>query len=227
MKLQEIIDTMQGLANPENVKGMARFGISSANTLGISMPEIRNMAKIIKRDHFLAIQLWDSGIHEAKILAALIADPKVITMEMMDKWVSEFDSWDVCDQVCGNLFEKTPYYDTKIFEWAIDEREYVRRASFALIAYCAVHQKKRNDDEFLQYFEIILQYSTDERNFVKKAVNWAIRQIGKRSFYLNEKALELCTNIQQIHPNSKSAKWITADAIRELNDDKIRARIKR
>ncbi len=227
MQMEEIIDTMRGLANPENVKGMARFGISSENTLGISMPEVRNIAKIIKKDHSLALQLWDSGIHEARILAALIAEPKLVTEQMMDKWVSDFDSWDVCDQVCGNLFDKTPYADRKILEWAEDEREYVRRASFALIAYSAVHHKKRDDDEFLQFFDIILKYSTDERNFVKKADNWAIRQIGKRSFYLNEKALELCYSIQQTHTNSKSAKWITADAIRELNDEKIRERIKR
>ena len=227
MDSMEIIKVLREFANPENVQGMARFGIASENTLGVSMPIIRQIAKDVKKNHQLALELWDSGIHEAKILAALVAEAKLLTESEMDKWVAEFDSWDVCDQVCGNLFDKSQYFEKKIFEWAIDEREFVRRAAFALIAYSAVHHKKRNDDEYLNYAEIIIKYSNDDRNFVRKAVNWAIRQIGKRSHYLNKKAQELCCEILNAHPNSKSAKWIVSDAMRELKDEKIIARINR
>src|SRR5574344_1524153 len=152
MTYQEVIDTLQALANPENVIGMAKFGIASTNTLGISMPEIRNLAKAIKKDHDLAIQLWNSEFHEARILAALIAEPKKLTVETAEKWVQDFDSWDVCDQVCMNLFDKSESTIDKISEWAADEREFVRRTAFAMIAAISVHQKKRDDSDFLLYF---------------------------------------------------------------------------
>ncbi|MDD3125844.1 MAG: DNA alkylation repair protein [Candidatus Kapabacteria bacterium] len=227
MTYQEVIDTLQALANPENVVGMAKFGIASTNTLGISMPEIRNLAKAIKKDHDLAIQLWNSGFHEARILAALIAEPKKLTVETAEKWVQDFDSWDVCDQVCMNLFDKSELVIEKISEWAADEREFVRRTAFAMIAAISVHQKKMNDSDFLRYFNIIRAFSTDERNFVKKAVNWALRAIGKRSHYLREKAIDLCLQLIENNPQSRSARWIANDALRELKDEKIIARIKR
>lgn len=227
MTCQEVIDTLQALANPENVVGMAKFGIASTNTLGISMPEIRNLAKAIKKDHDLAIQLWNSGFHEARILAALIAEPKKLTVETAEKWVQDFDSWDVCDQVCMNLFDKSELVIEKISEWAADEREFVRRTAFAMIAAISVHQKKMNDSDFLRYFNIIRAFSTDERNFVKKAVNWALRAIGKRSHYLREKAIDLCLQLIENNPQSRSARWIANDALRELKDEKIIARIKR
>lgn len=227
MTYQEVIDTLQELANPENVAGMAKFGIASTNTLGISMPEIRNLAKVIKKDHDLAIQLWESGFHEARILAALIAEPKKLTVETMDKWVQDFDSWDVCDQACMNLLDKSEPAIEKIPEWAADEREFVRRTAFSMIAAISVHQKKMDDSEFLRYFDIIRACATDERNFVKKAVNWALRAIGKRSHFLRENAIDFCLRLIEENPQSKSARWIANDALRELKDEKIIARIKR
>ncbi len=220
MESQFLIDHLKSLSNPKNVEGMARFGISSTNTLGISMPEIRKLAKSIKKDHSLALELWDSGIHEAKILACLIADKKQLTRETMDKWVYEIDSWDVCDQVSGNLFIKTKFYKEFIFDCALKEDEFVRRTAFSMIAYSAVHHKRLNDLDFLDYLPLFIKYCTDERNFVKKAVNWAIRQIGKRSLYLNEKMVKFCESIIANNANSKSAKWIAKGAIRELTSDK-------
>ncbi len=223
----EIIEHLKTLRNENNINGMARFGISSVNTLGVSMPDIRDIAKHVKKNHTLALQLWDSEIHECRILAALIASPSEMTSETMDKWVSEIDSWDVCDQACFNIFDKTPFAKEKVFQWAVSEMEFTRRAAFALLAGMAIHWKKVNDNEFLPYFDLIFKYSTDNRNFVKKAVNWALRQIGKRSFYLNDKAIELSEKLLIKLPESKSAQWIAKDAIKELSSDKIRVRIKR
>lgn len=221
----DILDELKSLANPENVKGMARFGISSQNTLGIAMPVIRNMAKEYRRNHELALELWDSGIHEARILAALIDDPKKVTERQIERWVSEFDSWDVCDQCCMNLFDKTPFALKKIFEWSEREEIFVKRAAFALMATTAVHNKKLDDEEFIEFFPIIIAKSDDDRNFVRKAVNWALRQIGKRSMYLNRKAIEAAEEI--LKQNTKSARWIAKDAIRELKDEKIIDRIRK
>lgn len=218
-----ILEELRGMANPENVKGMARFGISSENTLGISMPVIRLMAKEYRKNHELAIDLWDSGIHEARILAALIDDPKKVTEAQMEKWVKQFDSWDVCDQCCMNLFDKTPFAVKKIFEWSERDEEFVKRAAFAMIATIAVHNKKMDDEELIEFLPLIKEKSTDGRNFVKKAVNWALRQIGKRNMYLNGKALDTAQEI--LKSESRSARWIANDAIRELRDDKIVDRI--
>ncbi len=227
MKFEDILKILHENANEANVKGMARFGISSNNTLGISMPVIRSLAKEIKKNQATALQLWETGIHEAKILAALIAEPKKFTPELCDKWVKDFDSWDVCDQVIMNLFDKLPFAHNKVFEWAKSDEEFIRRAAFALIASMALHHKKADDKIFEEYFPIIYQYSEDERNFVKKAVNWAVRQIGKRSMYLREKTLIFLETLINDFPNSKAAKWTAQDAIKELNSDKIIARIKR
>ena len=226
-KSKEIIEQLKTMRNEKNIIGMSRFGISSVNTLGISMPVIRAYAKEIKKNHELALELWDSNIHEACILAVLIANPKEMLAETMDKWVDTIDSWDVCDQACFNIFDKTPFAKDKVYLWAESEKEFTRRAAFALLAAMAIHRKKVNDDEFLPYFDLIYKYSTDERNFVKKAVNWALRQIGKRSFYLNEKSLELANTIINELNYSKSAIWIAKDAIKELSNEKIKARIKR
>jgi len=215
MTSQEIISKLRSQANQKNVEGMARFGINPENTLGIPIPVLRKTAKEIGRNHELAQKLWDSGIHEVKILAAMVDDQKQVTAQQMDAWVKDFDSWDVCDQVCMNLFDKTPYAYDKAKEWTGREEEFVRRAGFALMACLAWHDKTAGDEKFLEFFPLIKKYSTDERNFVKKAVNWALRQIGKGRPTLLSKAIELAKEIEQI--DSKSAKWIAKDALRELS----------
>jgi 3-methyladenine DNA glycosylase AlkD len=214
MDANTIIKKLKSLSNPKNVEGMARFGISSHKTFGVSMPELRKIAKETGRNHKLALDLWKTGYHEARILASLIDEPKQVTLSQMDNWVKDFDSWDVCDQCCMNLFDKTPFAYDMIFKWSSSKEEYIKRAAFALIAVLAVHNKKANDKYFIKFFPLIKKASTDERNFVKKAVNWALRQIGKRNKNLYQKAIKLAEEI--LETENKTARWIASDALREL-----------
>ncbi len=215
--LSSLLSRLRQLANPKNVEGMARFGINSDQTLGVPMPVVRKLAREAGRDHDLALALWDSGIHEARILAALVDEPQKVTPGQMDQWVSQFDSWDVCDQVCMNLFRKTPYAFEKAVEWAGRNREFEKRAGFAMMATLAVHAKDADRKLFEEFLAIIYKESTDERNFVKKAVNWALRQIGKKSLCLHAEALKTSLAIEKL--DSKAARWIAKDAIRELTSE--------
>lgn len=217
---RRLIKKLKDNANPKNVEGMARFGISAKNTFGISIPFLRNLAKKINKEyppsdrHLLSLKLWNSSFHEARILASLVDEPGLITEKQMDEWANDFDSWDVCDQVCMNLFDETKFFEKKIINWAKSDKEFVRRAAFTLIAVTAVHNKELTNKDFELYFSLIKKYSTDERNFVKKAVNWALRQIGKRNEYLRKQALRASYEILEI--DNKAAKWIAKDAIKEL-----------
>lgn len=215
-----MLKKLKSHANPKNVEGMARFGINPNNTLGVSMPLLRKTAKEIGKDHKLAQELWESGIHEAKILAALIDDPKAVDGKQMENWVKDFDFWDVCDQTCMNLFDKTSFAYQKASKWAKEKKEFIRRAGFVLMATLSVHDKKAKDEEFIKFFPLIKKFSVDERNFVRKANNWALRQIGKRNIFLNKKAIKLAEEIQKI--DSKSAKRIAKDTIRELKAKKFK-----
>lgn len=225
MEFDSIIEELESLSNPEDVKGMARFGINHKKIYGVRMPELRRIAKTAGKDHELAEKLWGAGYNETKILASLVEDPKMVTEDQVEKWAGEFDSWDVCDQCCINLFRKLPFARKKVCEWSLREEEFVKRASFALIAVLAVHDKKAGDEKFEEFFPLIIRESSDSRNFVKKAVNWALRQIGKRNENLNKRAIEVADEIRSI--NSKSAKWIASDAIRELESDKVQERLKK
>jgi 3-methyladenine DNA glycosylase AlkD len=204
---------------------MVRFGINPKNTYGISMPVIRKMAKEIGKDHRLALKLWQSGIHEARILAGLTDKPQKVTEKQMEAWVKDFDSWDVCDQVCGNLFDRTPFAYQKAVEWSSRPEEFVKRAGFVLMATLSVHDKKAVDQKFGPFFRLIQKEATDERNFVKKAVNWALRQIGKRNLALNKKAILVAKKIQKME--SRSARWIANDAIRELMSPAVQKRLQK
>src|SRR3990172_1499116 len=219
MNCNQIIKKLQSLKNPENVAGMARFGINPNNTYGVSIPTLRKMAKESGKDQSLAQELWASRIHEARILAGFVDDPKLVTAEQMENWVKDFDSWDICDQVCSNLFDRTPFAHKKAIEWSNREEEFVKRAGFVLMAALSVHDKKAQDDEFLIFLPIIKREATDERNYVKKAANWALRQIGKRNSTLNKKAMETAKEIQKL--GSKSARWIASDAVRELTSKSV------
>ena len=221
-KLEKILSELKSLADPENVAGMARYGINPKNTLGVSIPRLRSMARGIGRDHELASALWGSGIHEARILAGLIDDPAMVTEAQIDRWVRDFDSWDVCDQICSNLFDKTKRAYEKAVVWSARNEEFVKRAGFVLMAALAVHDKKAPDARFKQFLPLIEREAGDERNFVKKAVNWALRQIGKRNRALNEAAKATAKKVQKM--DSKSARWIAADALRELESDAVRKR---
>jgi len=225
MSLKEILAQLKKNANSKNVEGMARFGINPKNTFGVSMPFLRGMGKKIGKNHKLALELWDSGYHEAKILAGIIDDPKLVTEAQMEKWVKDFDSWDVCDQTCMNLFDKTPFALEKISKWTKNEKEFIRRAGFVLMATLSVHDKKMSNEQFIKFFPVIKKYSIDERNFVRKAVNWALRQIGKRNPALNRSAIKTAEEISKI--DSKTAKWIAADAIKELKGPRCNIRKKK
>ena len=220
---ERVIKRLRGMSNDDNVRGMARYGIATAGTLGISMPEIRRMAKELGKDHELALELWKSKIHEARILAALIAEPKRMTRRTMELWVKDFDSWDVCDQVVSNLFDKTSVAYELAFVWSVREEEYVRRAGYVMMAALAVHDKPASDRAFLDFLPVIVAGANDNRNFVRKAVNWALRQIGKRNLSLNQAAISCAQEIAGL--DSNSAKWIAADALRELKDQKTQERL--
>jgi 3-methyladenine DNA glycosylase AlkD len=227
MKSEEIIDLLKMHANPKNVEGMARFGISTKNALGVNMPLLKSIAKEIGKDHELALDQWETEIHEARIVAPMIDIPKMVSEAQMEKWVHDFDSWDVCDQVCNKLFDRVPIAYKKGYEWCDREEEFVKRAGFVLIATLSVHDKKADDEPFYDFFEYIIRECRDERNFVRKAVNWALRQIGKRNIDLNSAAIETCERILESHSDSKAARWIARDAMRELTSEKIYFRLKR
>lgn len=222
---EELIERLKSLANPQAVAGMARFGMNAQNTLGISIPILRGIAKEIGKDHDLAQKLWESGIHEARILAPMIDDPKEVTEEQMERWVQDFDSWDVCDQCCFNLFDKTPFAYQKVVEWSARDEEFVKRASFALMSRLAWTDKKAGDEQLEAFFSIIVAGATDDRNFVKKSVNWALRQIGKRNLTLNQRAIQVAQDIQKL--DSRSARWVAADALRELTSEAVQGRLRR
>ena len=223
--LGEVLDKLTKKAKSDQLEGMARFGIVGDQRMGVSVPDMRKIAKEIGKDHQLALELWDTGIPEAMIVAGMVAEPDKLTEIQMEDWVVDINSWDVCDQVCMNLFEKSAYVEQKIYEWSEREEEFVKRTAFALIACLAWHDKDASDQEFTKYFPVIKNGSTDDRNFVKKAVNWALRNIGKRNVELNKAALQVAREIQVI--DSKSARWIASNAIRELESDKVQARLKK
>jgi len=210
----ELLARLRARANPANVAGMARYGINTRNALGVPMPFMRALAKQTLRDHATAAALWESGVHEARILATLIEEPVRVTSRQMDRWARDFDSWDVCDQACANLFRYLPCAFAKAAEWARAKPEFVRRAGFSLMAGLVVKAKTAPDTDFEAFLPLIVESSTDPRNMVKKAVNWALRAIGKRNPALQRKAIRTAESIYRI--DSPSARWIASDALREL-----------
>jgi 3-methyladenine DNA glycosylase AlkD len=224
MKISDIIAFLETRGSSKNVQGMARFGIKpSIMVLGVSLPIMRKLAKKIGKNHVLAQQLWKSEIHEARILAVFVEDPSVISEQQMDDWASDFETWDLCDTACGSLFDKTPFAFKKVKQWMKSNDEFVRRASFALLAWLAVHDKNAMNDKFVKFFPLMKKYATDDRKYVCKAVNWALRQIGKRNSALRLKAIALAEEISKL--DSRTARWIAVDAIRELRNPKIVAMV--
>jgi 3-methyladenine DNA glycosylase AlkD len=224
MNTADILERLKSQSNPENVAGMARFGINPEYAYGIPIPALRALAKEIGKNHELAHELWESHIHEARILATLIDDPKRVSEAQMDRWVRDFNSWDLCDQCLANLFDrKSTLAQQKALEWCQRDEEFVKRAGFVLMARLAVGQKGMTEEDFAPFWPHLLRGSTDERNFVKKAVNWALRQIGKRSLPLNRQAVEVARQMQQI--DSKAARWIASDALRELTSQEVQGRL--
>jgi 3-methyladenine DNA glycosylase AlkD len=224
MELADVISRLRSLSSPAAVEGMARYGINPEKTLGISIPTLRKLAKEIGKSHELALKLWDTEIHEGRILAAMIDEPERVDEAQMEKWVVDFDSWDVCDQCCMNLFDKTEFAYRKAIEWSTRDEEFIKRAGFAMMAVLAFHDKKTDDEKFEKFLPVIKKEAVDSRNYVKKAINWALRQIGKRNIKLNVKAIETAKEIQNM--DSRAAGWIASDALRELEGDAVQERLR-
>ena len=222
---EEVIKKLKAKARPEQLEGMARYAIVGEGRLGVSVPEMRKIAKDSGKNHVLALELWETGIPDARIVAGMVGEPEKLTEKQMEDWVKDFDSWDVCDQVCMNLFDRSPLVVKKIHDWADREEEFVKRAAFALIASLAIHDKKVEDKKFINLFPVIKDGATDERNFVKKAVNWALRNIGKKNPDLNRATIKLAKEIKQM--DSKAALWIANDALRELESDAVQHRLRK
>jgi 3-methyladenine DNA glycosylase AlkD len=221
----EVLKQLEAIADPTRLAGMARYGISTTNALGVSIPELRRVARRMGNDHDRALALWTTGVHEARILASMTDEVERVTPSQMDAWASEFDWWDLCDQVCGNLFDRTPHAFRKARAWSARGSEFVRRAGFATMACAAVHRKDVGDEPFDAFLPVIVAASTDERNYVKKAVNWALRQIGKRDSTLNRRAIVTAEEISEL--DSAAARWIGGDALRELTSPAVQNRLRR
>lgn len=221
--VDDIIETLKLKSRKDQLEGMARYGIRIDNRLGVSIPDIRKIAKQFGKNHKVALELWKTGYADAKITAALIDEVEKVTKNQMEEWVKDFDSWDVCDQVCTSLFDKTSHAWKKAYEWSEREEEFVKRAAFSLVAGISVHDKKTCDEKFEKFMLVITKHANDERNYVKKAVNWALRNIGKRNINLNKKAIKTAEEL--ITTKNKTAIWIAKNALKELKSEKVKNRL--
>jgi 3-methyladenine DNA glycosylase AlkD len=236
--VEAILDELRGLGSENDRAGMARYGINVEDAFGVSVYELRRMAKRLGTDHDLALSLWATGNHEARLLACFVDDPAAVTEEQLEAWAADFNSWDICDQATTSLFDQTRLAWPKAIEWAGREEEWVKRGGFALMAGLAVHDKSAADRAFLELLPLIEREASDDRNFVRKAVNWALRNIGKRNLALNAAAIACAERIRASAndtagaergggPGARSARWVATDALRELASDKVRARLRR
>ncbi len=225
MNSTEILEQLASRPDPQAAAGMARFGIVTKKVHGgWTTPALKNLARKIGRDHALAQELWAAEIYEARALATMVEDPEKITARQMDRWAKDFDNWAVCDGACINVFRYTRFARQKCVEWSTRPEEFVKRAAFALMAGLAVADKNASDDAFRKFLPLIQRAAVDERNMVRKGVNWALRQIGKRNARLNRAAVAACRKIHRL--DSRAARWIASDARRELESPAVQARLK-
>jgi 3-methyladenine DNA glycosylase AlkD len=218
-----VVDELAAVADPTRTPGMARVGINVDRAIGVSIPLCRRIAKRHRGEHELALDLWTTAIHEARILASMVDDPSEVTVEQMETWVVGFDSWDVCDQVCGNLFGNTRWAFTMARRWVRRDEEFVKRAGFVLIAERASRDREHDDAFWTGWLPVLRRGATDDRNYVKKAVDWALRGIGKRNLALNAAAIAEAETLLAM--DAKSARWIARDTLRELRSDAVKARL--
>jgi len=225
ISVEEVLKRLESKARQEQLAGMARYGMNIERRLGVSIPELREMAKDIGKNHELALGLWKTGVAEAKILAAMVEDPEKLSEEQMGNWVKDIDSWDVGDQVCMNLFEKSPLAWRKIDEWSRRDEEFVKRIAFGLLACLSWHDKKAKDEKFIKLFPVFARGATDARASIKKATSWALRNIGKRNPNLNKAAINEANRLRML--DYKNARWIASDAVRELESETVQKRLKK
>jgi 3-methyladenine DNA glycosylase AlkD len=224
-RARDVVRALERVGDRSRLEAMARFGIDTTRAVGVTVTQLRRLARDLGHDHELAAALWASGVHEARLLASLVDEPAMVSEAQMEAWVADLDSWDVCDGVCGNLFDRTPFALDKAVEWSTREPEFEKRAAFALMASAAVHRKDLPDAAFASLLPVIGAQAIDERNYVKKAVSWALRQIGKRSSGLNSLAVRTAERIERI--DSPAARWVARDALRELRSDAVQARLRK
>lgn len=225
----EIIEELRALSDPAKIADLERYAIKTPKWFGIRTPELKAFAREVKKlvddRHATALELWESGIYDVRAVAFMIDDPKQVTPEQMDAWARDFDNWATVDGACSYLFCRTPFAYEKAAEWATRKPEFEKRAAFSLMAYLAVHDKKADDAKIAAFLPLIEKHSDDNRNFVRKAVNWALRQIGKRNPSLNKLAIQTAERIKK--QNTPSARWIASDALRELNSPGVKERLMR
>jgi 3-methyladenine DNA glycosylase AlkD len=209
----DVLARLRGLADPARLEGMARYGIGGAQTLGVTVTELRALARELGRSHELAAGLWGSGVHEARILASLVEEPAAVDERQLDEWAAAFDSWDVCDQVCQNLVRHTPFAWDRALEWSGRPETFVKRAGFAVMAGLAVADRRSADDRFEPFLRAVAERADDDRPLVRKGASWALRQIGKRSPGLHARAVGTA---QELRSGGRGARWVAADALREL-----------
>ncbi|MBN1549205.1 DNA alkylation repair protein [Candidatus Babeliales bacterium] len=222
-RIQTILKTLQVHSDAQLLEGMARFGIKTIKAYGVSVPVLRKLACEIGKDHELAQKLWDTKVHEARLLATMVAEADKFTNKELERWLKGLDSWDVCDQACLNVFWKMPDVYNKALLWSSRDEEFIRRAGFALMAVLAVKDKEASDEKFIPFLRAVLLHADDDRNFVKKAVNWALRQVGKRNALLHSRAVSVARELKSAV--EKPTRWIGADAMRELQSDAVKQRL--
>jgi 3-methyladenine DNA glycosylase AlkD len=221
--VDDVLARLQALADPARLAGMARYGIATEHAYGVTLPEQRTLARELGRDHALAAALWDTGVHEARILASMVDDPALVDDAQFERWAGDFDSWDLCDQVCQNLFRRTSGAYAKAVEWSAREELFVKRAGFALMAGLAVSDKRADDARFAALLEPLAAGADDDRDLVRKGASWALRSIGKRSVALNE--LAIGTALDLSGRAGRGARWVGTDALRELRSAQVQARL--
>ena len=235
-RVASLLAELRGMGSEANRAGMARYGINVDRAFGVSIYELRKIAKRVGTDHELALALWATGNHEARLLACFVDDPARVTEAQVEAWAADFDSWDLCDQATTSLFDATVHGWPKALEWAGREEEWIKRAGFALMAGLASHDRTAPDAAFLRLLPVIERGAFDERNFVKKAVNWALRNLGKRNPALHAAAIACARRILAAaneaaggprggDPQARAARWVATDALRELESEKVRERV--
>jgi 3-methyladenine DNA glycosylase AlkD len=222
-QVEPVLAGLRAIADPSRLPGMARYGIAVDRALGVSIPDLRRIARGLRPDHELALTLWPTGVHEARILAGMIDDPARVTSSQMDAWTRDFDSWDLCDQVSANLWVHTRHAFAKAEAWSRRPATFVVRAGFALMAAIAVHRTDVDDRRIASFLPLIEARADDERNYVWKAANWALRQIGKRSLELNAQAIATAERIRA--GGTRAGRWIANDALRELTSEPVHERL--
>lgn len=217
------LDSLERMGTARDRDNLARFGITTDRAFGVSVANVRRLAKRLGRNHALAAALWDTGWYEARLLASFVDEPARVTAAQMERWCRAFDNWAVCDTVCFHLFDRVPHAWEKIGPWSARREEFVRRAAFALIASLALHDKTAGDERFLECLPLVERASADERNFVKKGVSWALRVVGRRGAALNAAAVTLAKRLSA-SPDAP-ARWVGRDALRELTSPAVVRRL--